>query len=194
MQAIAEYRGALLSHVETLYRPGDRDIALELVEALGCAVTDTGFKADNGSTFLAVHPNIHDKNVTDNVFYMSEMTAEHAALEMHLQSLADTDTRLATALVGYRAKARDRPFGIPHFALRYANLADVEAVEKRLAGAVSLPLRQRVAMRVFEQPGDEQLVARVVQSFVYQDVIVSGCFLLGQLIELQVHPALAIDG
>ena len=35
MNKIAEYGGTLLNHVETLYRPGERELAVELAEALG---------------------------------------------------------------------------------------------------------------------------------------------------------------
>ena len=37
MKSITEYQGKLLNHVEALYRPGERELAVELAEALGCA-------------------------------------------------------------------------------------------------------------------------------------------------------------
>jgi len=45
MDTIGEYTGNLLNHVEALYRPGERELAVEFAEMLGCAVTDTGFPA-----------------------------------------------------------------------------------------------------------------------------------------------------
>jgi hypothetical protein len=43
MDKIADYKGKLLNHVEALYRPGERQLAIDLTEALGCAISDTGF-------------------------------------------------------------------------------------------------------------------------------------------------------
>ena len=76
MEKISQYAGNLLNHVETLYRPGERDIAIKLAEALGCTITDTGFKGDGHETFLAVHPNPNDLNPRNNAFYMSPMRPE----------------------------------------------------------------------------------------------------------------------
>jgi len=81
---IADYGGTLLSHVETLYRPGERELAIELVEALGCAVTDTGFKGDGADTFLAVHPNPDDQDPQNNAFYMSQIRPEQLAVEQRM--------------------------------------------------------------------------------------------------------------
>ncbi|HEX7819541.1 MAG TPA: hypothetical protein VF463_02860 [Sphingobium sp.] len=184
MKAIKDYAGKLLNHVETLHRPGDRDIAIELAEVLGCAITDTGFASETGTTFLAAHPNPDDRNVQNNVFYMSEMTAAHLALETRLEQLSQVDPDLKTTLDGYRQMARSRPFGVPHFAIRYTSAASVEEVAARL-DAASAKLRERVNLRIF-RPGDaDGAVDTLIQGFLYQDVIVSGSFLMGQLIELQ---------
>ncbi|HEX7853900.1 MAG TPA: hypothetical protein VF503_09410 [Sphingobium sp.] len=187
MKTISEYSGRLLNHIETLYRPGDRDIAVELVEVLGYGLTDTGFASDNGSTFLAAHPNLDDRDVQNNVFYMSEITVEHLELEARLERLSQTDAELQSSLEKYRDKARSRPFGIPHFAIRYTSAESVEAVSARLETA-SLRLRDRVNLRIFRPQDADRAVGNLVQGFLYQDIIVSGSFLMGQLIELQTQP------
>jgi len=56
MDKISDYQGNLFSHVAAVYRPGERDIAVEFVEALGCVAVDTPGMADSGSPFMAIHP------------------------------------------------------------------------------------------------------------------------------------------
>jgi hypothetical protein len=185
MDMISDYTGNLLNHVETLYRPGERDIAMQLAEALGCTITDTGFKGDGEETFLAVHPNPDDLNPQNNAFYMSPMRPEQQALEDHIRRLSGEDRDLAAKLEGYRDVARTKPFGVPHFSLRYATGKAVQEAADRVAAKLSAQLGDRLHIRVF-RPGDsDAAVDTIVQGFVYQDVIVSGSFLYGQLIELQ---------
>ncbi len=182
MDAIAEYTGNLLNHVEALYRPGDRELAVELAEVLGCAVTDTGFPSLAGTTFLAVHPNKRDLNVEHNVFYISEMNPEQVAIEAILLQHAEENPKLRTELDKYRDRARGMPFGIPHFAMRYRSPAEIEAIEQRLAAHPRLS--QRCHLRGY-RPGEPGAAMPIIQGFIHQDVIVSGTFLFGQLIELQ---------
>jgi hypothetical protein len=187
MREIGQYRGKLLNHVETLYRPGERRLAIELAEALGCAITDTGFKGDGVDTFLAVHPNPDDRNGQNNVFYMSQVRPEQLALEERLKRLS-ADPDFASDLERYREAARTKPFGVPHFALRYRSGKDVEEVAERINGSLKQRLKDRLNLRIF-RPGDEDAaVGNLIQGFLHQDVIVSGSFLMGQLIELQTQP------
>jgi hypothetical protein len=183
MDVIAEYRGNMLNHVEALYRTGDRDIAIELGEVLGCVVVDTGIDAGQGSTFLAVHPNPDDLDVDNNAFYLSEITPEHAAVEAALEAAGAADARLRDSVALYREKALNWPFSIPHFGLRYQSEAEIEAVAQRLARA-SDRLKARARAKII-RPGDEGALTLFTQGFVHQDVVVAGSFLLGQLIELQ---------
>lgn len=185
MNRIADYDGTLLSHVESLYRPGERQLAIELVEALGCVVSDTGFKGDGVDTFLAVHPNPDDRDVQNNAFYMSQIRPEQLAVEERLQLVTATDPVLAAAMADYREAARTKPFGVPHFALRYRSRKSIEAAETRLKAGLIPRLKDRLHLRVF-YPGDaDAAVGTSVQGFLHQDVVVSGSFLMGQIIELQ---------
>ena len=182
---ISEYRGNLLNHVETLYRPGERDIAIQLAEALGCTITDTGFKGDGDETFLAVHPNPNDLNPQNNAFYMSPMRPEQQALEDHLRQLSVQDRDFKAKLEQFREVARSKPFGVPHFALRYPSGQAVQEATDRVKAKLAAKLGDRLHIHVF-RPGDsDAAVDTIVQGFLHQDVIVSGSFLYGQLIELQ---------
>lgn len=185
MNRIADYQGTLLNHVETLYRPGERELAIELAEALGCAVTDTGFKGDGVDTFIAAHPNPDDQDPQNNAFYMSQIRPEQLALEDRLKKMSEQDQFLAAALEGYRGAARTKPFGVPHFALRYRSREGVAAAEARITANLMPKLKDRLHLRVF-YPGDaDAAVGKSVQGFLHQDVVVSGSFLMGQIIELQ---------
>jgi hypothetical protein len=191
MKVIADYHGKLLNHVEALYRPGEREIAIELAEALGCAVTDTGFKGDGVDTFLAVHPNPDDRNPQNNVFYISQIRPQQQAFEDRLRRLIDEDGEFATLLEKYREEARTKPFGVPHFALRYPSGEAVEEVAARIA-SLKRKLNDRLHLRIF-RPGDSDAAGDdLIQGFLYQDVIVSGSFVMGQLIELQTQPLGAV--
>lgn len=188
MKAIAQYRGRLLNHVETLYRPGERQLAIELAEALGCVISDTGFKGDGQDTFLAVHPNPDDRDPQNNAFYMSEMRSEQLALEESLKLFCEQDAACAQKLENYREVARTKPFGVPHFCLRYCSALEVEQVADRINLALIPQLKERLHLRLF-RPGDaDAAVGNLVQGFLYQDIIVSGSLLMGQLIELQTQP------
>src|ERR1700720_3922651 len=70
----------VLSHVEAIYRPGDRQLVIDLFEALGCKTYDTGTKSPAGSTYISVHPD-PDIRCQDDVIYLSEMPAEQRRLE-----------------------------------------------------------------------------------------------------------------
>lgn len=185
MKKIADYTGNLLNHVETLYRPGERDLAVEFVTALGCKISDTGFKGDGEETFLAVHPNPDDLNMQNNAFYMSPMRPEQQQVEAHLTRLSEADADFALKLEAYRRAARTKPFGVPHFALRYASAQAVEDAAEALQRSLGPKLGERLHIRVFRKEDPDAAVGNVVQGFVYQDVVVSGSFLYGQLIELQ---------
>lgn len=185
MNRISDYTGNLLNHVETLYRPGERGLAIQLAEALGCAISDTGFKGDGTESFLAAHPNPDDRNMQNNAFYMSPMRPEQLAVEAQLVRFSEQDESFRMELAAYRHTARTVPFGAPHFALRYPSAREVEQTAAKILSTLAETLGDRLHVRVFRVGDADAAVGNIAQAFVYQDVIVSGCFLYGQLIELQ---------
>jgi hypothetical protein len=182
MDRIADYKGGLLNHLETLYRPGDRELALELVEALGLTTVDTGF-----ATYVAVHPNGEDRNRLNNVMFLSEMLPQQAEIEAVIAQRIAADPALRAAIESYRDKARTEPFGIPHFGLRYPSAEALAPVLDKL-GRLSPALKERVTVN--ELPPMEVPVEGfpdVKQVFVYTDVFTAGGAAYGQMIELQVE-------
>jgi hypothetical protein len=189
MERISDYTGGLLSHVAAVYRPGERDIAVEFVEALGCVAADTAGKADSGSPFISVHPSPDDRDPINNVFYLSEMMPQQVALERELKARLGEDGQLRGAFEAYAAATLASPASIPHFALNFPSMAAVEPVLDRLANGLRPTLAERVRVKVF-RPGDPGAVGGkdCTMAFVYTDIIVSGVGGFGQLIELQGRP------
>lgn len=185
MQKIADYTGRLLNHIETQYRPGERQLAIELVEALGCTIRDTSFAGDGVDTFLAAHPNADDLNGQNNAFYLSEISPAHRIIDEALEERVAGDPALRAMLDGYRALARSRPFGVPHFGIRYQSIEEVERAVEAVERLLSPRLGDRIHTRIY-RPGDADAAGgETIQAFIHQDVIVSGSFVYGQLIELQ---------
>ena len=185
MGPIGNNAGNLLNHIEALYRPGERDLAIQLVEALGCSISDTGFLGDGPETFLAVHPNPADADGRNNVFYMSPMRPEQQALEARLAQLLLQDSVLAASMERYRHAACTLPFGVSHFGLRYSDESAIRAAIDNVRRVMSGTPGDRVHTRIFHPDAGERAGSTVVQGFVFQDVIVSGSFAFGQIIELQ---------
>jgi hypothetical protein len=183
VEKIADYKGGLLNHIETLYRPGDRALALEFVAALGMTTVDTGI-----GTYLAVHPNKDDLDKLNNVFFLSEMVPRQAAIEEAIQKRIAEDPELGAAIGDWHDKARNDPLGIPHFGLSYPSVEALAPVVETLRNGLSLALKERVSVKdmpVYEDPSG--IFPDVKQVFVYTDVLTAGGAAYGQLIELQVE-------
>jgi len=71
MKQIADYQGGLLNHLNLSYRAGDRDLAVELMKAIGLTVMVTEF---TDMSLISAHPNVvlgvfmdgHTQTVTKN--------------------------------------------------------------------------------------------------------------------------------
>jgi len=187
MSPLAGYRGRLLNHVETLYQRGERELAIRFVETLGCTVVDTDARVgETGSTILYAFPDPKEQDRLNNVIYMSEIRPAQQALEDALRPLLRADGPAARAFEGYVERALARPHGIPHFGIRYPSFESLErtlvALEQKIAGE----FKDRVRFSQIVRPDHAaSMTDELIQAFVYTDVIVSGLFSVGQLIELQ---------
>jgi hypothetical protein len=180
-----EYDGHLLNHVEILYRPGERQLAIRFFELLGCTVVDTAADAGTGSTILFVYPEAGWQDRLNNVLYLSEVRQPQRRLEAVLGSRLQTDGELREALAAYDHKARHHPHGTTHFGLRYPTFEALEAVIRRLGPDLPAELAGRVSVDPVP-PGDPRsMTDELLQAFVRTDVVCAGLFTFGQLIELQ---------
>jgi len=123
--------------------------------------------------------------VQNNAFYMSQIRLEQLLVEERLKQVVAQDQALAEAMESYRQVARSKPFGVPHFSLRYKSRKSIEAAEARLKSGLLARLQDRAHLRIFYPEDADAAVGISVQGFLYQDVVVSGSFLMGQIIELQ---------
>src|SRR5579871_4475442 len=145
MTKISEYGGKLLSHLQGFYRRGERDLAVELMEALGLACVDVRTSGEHSLT--RVHVNSGDRNNIDNVMFLSEMPPIQAALEGLLQERMATDGELSTAVEQYRASARSHGDGSPHFGVHLPTNADLERVIDTVRNDLSPALAKRVSIK-----------------------------------------------
>ena len=177
---------AVLSHVEAAYRPGERQLAIGLFEAMGCKIYETDTPSLSGSTYVSVHPDPAERGM-DNVLYLSEMTDEQARLEAVLRQRIESDAELRSARDGYRGLAGEKPFGFSHVAMRYPSYEILEEVLAGLEKRLTPEMRARSVIRIF-RPGDaEEIQWESIQAFVYTDIAVSGISAFGQVYELSAY-------
>lgn len=181
----AGYKGKGLNHVELLYQTGDRELAVELLEMLGCTAVDTPQKSEMGSTYMCIHPDDNDRDPVNNVMYLSEIRPPQRALEDVLKATIVSDEALGEVVEAYRHRARTLPYGIPHFGLRFPNFDSIEPVLQRLENCDNPAMEGRLSVMALRPSDPEALTDNLIQAFVYTDIVATGLFCLGQVIELQ---------
>jgi len=188
MNHISDYTGGFLNHMEGFYRPGDREIAVELASALGLTVEEIKFTPDS-NPIVAVHPNGEDTDPTNNVFFLFEMPEKLRKLVELMEEKAQADPELREAMRDYRDASAAMPPMMPHFGLRYRSGAELDAVVEQPATSLSPRLKDRVS--VFEAPRYEPVAGLpdIRQVFLRTDVFTMGTAGLEQAIELQVDRA-----
>ena len=167
----------LLTHVELLYRPGERDLASRFLALLGCESVDRG-----GHWFTSFVEPSAERDYATNVLYASEVGEEQWALEQAIHGLE------AGAI--HRAAMRAEPQKSTHFGIRVASEAVLSDIVERVRRAASEDptFRGRVAVDGIYRPGDPGAIApNMVQAFVWTDIVAAGLLTLGQHIEMQWH-------
>jgi len=186
MSRLADYHGRMVNHVETLYQTGERELATRFVQTLGCTVVDTDTTVETGSTILYAFPDPKEQDRLNNVVYMSEIRREQQALEDALRPLLRGNGPAAKAFEAYVHRALNRPHGIPHFGIRYPSFESLEQTLEDLAEQMQGDLKDRVQFSQIVRPNHgASMTGELIQAFIFTDVIVSGLFSIGQLIELQ---------
>ena len=175
--------GPILSHVQAMYRPGERQLAIDLFKAMGCAVYDTTALGDGTETILSAHPDPSERCL-DNVIFLTDMPEGQLQLEAILKQRIETDETLRAACEQYGGVAGERPAGLAHFAVRYPSLQDQDRVLDAFEARLTPELKPRAKLKVFRPgvPGDGR--THHFQSFVYTDVVTAGIAAFGQIIEL----------
>ena len=180
MGQLVDYKGRMLNHVEMLYQPGERSLAVKVYEALGCRVSQT-----DGET-MVVHVAPDQNDPVNNVLYSSEVSPEQWQLEQELRAARTDRPSLAAAFATYDHKLRNHPHGITHFGIRYPSFARLEEALARMGRDLDPRLEGRLSVSAVFRPHDAGARSdRLIQAFVTTDVVAAGLFMLGQLIELQ---------
>jgi hypothetical protein len=182
MTACGRVNTRQLTHVEMLYRPGERELAKQLFELLGCKVLDRG----NRTFSACIDPEAPD--FLANVLYASEVTPEQWRVDQALAATGDNGSELADAVTSYLGLLKREPQWSFHFGLQYRERDALDATLDRIRSLDSYPLAGRVRVSgVFEPGAPGSVTDTMLQAFVWTDVVAAGLLTLGQHIELQWH-------
>jgi hypothetical protein len=173
-----------LNHVELVHRPGERELAKQVFQLLGCNTID------RGGDFVSAMVAGGDVAAPDNVLYVSEVTPEQWEVEQALEAALAEDGKLHAAADAYLARLRREPQRSFHFGIHCDDRAtwDDRLDAIRAAPTTHPDLEGRVSVSGVFFPGDPGAYTdRMAQAFVWTNVIASGLLTLGQHIELQWH-------
>jgi hypothetical protein len=189
MGLYTNYRGKGLNHLEVYYQPGERDLAIRLVETLGCVVSDSGEPSVTGATYLCVHPDSADRDLENNVIYLAELPPVQQEINRVFNKRLETDQELAASVQTYCRNAIENPHSLPHFGLRFPSFESVEPVLDRIERNVDPALKGRFSIRVIRPEDPGSMYKELLQVFVHTDILSGGLSCFGQAIELQAHRA-----
>ena len=182
----------LLNHCEFVYAPGDRARVRLLFEGLGFRVLDPqtdptpAHLGPAAGPYLIVYLDDEEEDLIDNVLYASEASEEQWRFESALRTRMDADDELSGLHQGYREAYARLPQAMTHVGIGYPNAREVKAAMARLSARPEL--EGRLTLSEIYEPGSPGSVDdRVVQAFVYTDLISVGLLCGGQQIELQVR-------
>lgn len=168
-----------LTHVELLYRPGERALAQKVLRLLGCDPVDRG-----GEFFTSFVDPGGVRDYATNVLYASEVGASQWELEKQLAAAG------GAARAAYLAALREQPQRSTHFGFRVPTEAALDELVARVRTAATADpeLAERVAVDGVYRPGEPGSIAQdMVQAFIWTDVLAAGLLTFGQHIEVQWH-------
>jgi hypothetical protein len=120
----------------------------------------------------------------DNVIYASEVAREQWEFEQALRRAIASEPTLGGAWARFRGRFAAAPQAMTHLGIAMSE-AELEAALERLA---SPRFAGRVSVRGPYRPGGPGSVDdRVIQAFVYTDLVATGLLTAGQQIERQVR-------
>lgn len=178
---LSGYKGRMLNHIETVYRPGERHLAVKLFKAIGCEVSEFG-------EYLRIQIAPGEKDPLNNVLYASEVTPEQWQFEQRLQAALAGESPLAVAHDGYDGRFRRQPQRTAHFGIRFPSYAKLEAALSDLENNLDPELKGRLEVAAVFRPGDPGSYGKIMQAFLKTDIVAAGIVTLGQHIELQAQP------
>jgi hypothetical protein len=182
----------MLNHVEFVYAPGDRALVRKLFEALGFRVLDPqtdptpAALGPAAGPYLIVFLDPDNEDLIDNVLYASEASEAQWQFESAIRDRLAADAAFAEQHTALRSAYAELPQAMTHVGIGYPNADEVKTAMKRLSTTPDLSERIELS-DVFMPGGPGSVDDRVVQAFVYTDLISVGLLCGGQQIELQVR-------
>jgi hypothetical protein len=175
-----------ISHVEIVYRPGERALADEFLALLGIETQD----AMGGRFLLAkVESESYDPAVFFNFFGGSEVHAEQWTFERALENEIRQGS-LGESFASWQRRLDRDPTSGMHTGIHFSTVAAWEIAVARFAGLeVNHPrLAGRARLVSIHRPDDPDAVAPFYQAFVWTDVLSAGSLAIGQRFELSALP------
>lgn len=182
--------GRFLNHVELLHRPGELDLVTDFFETLGFSHEDLTDLLGASRRITGIFAGPSGQDAVNNVLYVSEFRHPERQLDDLLNQLIKDDDELRVAIEEHD-KLRSAPGDVTHFGLRYESLEELQEVVARLQKDLPAQLKDRVRVFPFNSVPLTELGLLATQGFVHTDVIGTGLFPFGQLIELQAQTPLA---
>jgi len=172
-----------LNHVELVHRPGERELAKQVFQLLGCSTLD------RGGEFVSAMVDGGDVAAPNNVLYVSEVTPEQwrwsrrcrrpwprtASSTSRPTPTSPASSTSPSARSTSASAVRTAPRGTP--ARRHPQRGDDPPRARRPGGGVRRLLPGRSGA----------YTDRMAQAFVWTDVMASGLLTIGQHVELQWH-------
>ena len=175
----SQMQGRFLNHLELVYRPGDKDVAMRLFELLGFEVKDIGLH-----WILLGVDGPGQQDFSNNAFYASEVLPEQHALAEALGQ-ATASPEIAPLLEAYESRRRRQPQMFPHFGIRLSAQAQADAIA-RIESLDDPQLKDRIAVRIFEPDDPETVAPGMRQAFIYTDIVFHAPMPTSMVLELQV--------
>jgi hypothetical protein len=174
----SEMDGRFLNHVALVYQPGERGLAAKLFELLGCDV-----RVGSGA-WLSGAVDSSEQDRSNNALFATEAAPEEQAFVRQLAK-AMSQGDLAASREEFEARRKRTPQQFSHFGIRVSEQEQADILA-RIEALDDPELEGRVEVRVFRPEDPDSFTARMIQAFVFTDIVSLGMMPPGMLIELQV--------
>lgn len=180
-------QGRRLNHVEFAHRPGEGEIAVELLEALGCSCEVVDTPEFGAYIVVSLDGSPHG----ENDMFASQAEPEQLVLEDALAGqIAAGGSALAEASTRFRGLQRDKAFRATHIGMRIPTVATLNEVIEKLGALAGGKFAGRLELGFGMERTVEESRATgtpIKQLWIWTDVISTGLLTFGQQIELQAY-------
>ncbi len=174
----SEMDGRFLNHVALVYQPGERAVARKLFELLGCDARE------GSGPWLSGAVDDSEPDRSNNALFATEVAPEELAFARQLAEVTSQGD-LAAGREEFEARRKRNPQQFSHFGIRMSEQEQADIIA-RIEALDDPELEGRVEVRVF-RPGDpDSYTPKMIQAFVFTDIVSLGMTPSGVAIELQV--------